>query len=117
MDQERKKRRDGKQIRKQLVMFVQATPNEELIIEIQRCAEKNKIDLWVREKLDSDVRRELQRSNLFRRITDVKNEKFLKFSNETTSPKTYIEDVKGHVCEKETGIGYGQIAKHEAVYI
>ena len=50
-------------------MFVQATPNEELKEEIQQCAKKNKIHIRVREKVDCNVRRELQRSNPFREKT------------------------------------------------
>ena len=51
------------------IMFVQATPNEELKKEIQRCALKNKIDIKVREKVDNNIRRELQRSNPFKNAT------------------------------------------------
>ena len=50
-------------------MFVQATPNEELRKEIQRCALKNKINIKVREKVDNNIRRELQRSNPFKNTT------------------------------------------------
>lgn len=48
------------------VMFVQATRDEELKKEIQKCAEKNKINLKVIEKVENSVRKELQRSNPFK---------------------------------------------------
>ena len=47
-------------------MFVQATKDEELRKDIQRCAEKNKIKLKVVEKVENNVRKELQRSNPFK---------------------------------------------------
>ena len=51
------------------VMFVQATPNEEFKKEIQNCALKNRIHIKVREKVDNNIRRELQRSNPFKITT------------------------------------------------
>jgi uncharacterized protein YktA (UPF0223 family) len=48
------------------VMFVQSTKNEQLKNEIQRCADRNKINLKVIEKVDNNMRKELQRSNPFK---------------------------------------------------
>ena len=47
-------------------MFVQATKNEKLKNEIQRCADRNKMNLKVIEKVDNNMRKELQRSNPFK---------------------------------------------------
>ena len=47
-------------------MFVQATPNEEMKKEIQWCAGKHKIALRIQEKVNSSVKRELQKSNPFK---------------------------------------------------
>ena len=51
------------------VMFVQATKDEALKKEIQRCAEKNKLNLKVIEKVDNNIRKELQKSNPFKQET------------------------------------------------
>ena len=51
------------------IMFVQATPNEELMKEIQRCASKHKINIKVQEKVDNSIKRELQKSNPFKERT------------------------------------------------
>ena len=48
------------------VMFVQATKNEQMKNEIQRCADRNKMNLKVIEKIDNNMRKELQRSNPFK---------------------------------------------------
>ena len=48
------------------VMFVQATEDEQLKKEIQRCAERNKLKLKVIEKVENSVSKELQRSNPFK---------------------------------------------------
>ena len=48
------------------VMFVQATKNETLKKEIQQCASKNKLNLKIIEKVDNNLRRELQKSNPFK---------------------------------------------------
>ena len=48
------------------VMFVQATKDEQLKKDIQRCADKNKMKLKVIEKVDNNVRKEIQRSNPFK---------------------------------------------------
>ena len=51
------------------VMFVQATPNEELKKEIQRCASKHKLNMKIQEKIDNSIKRELQKSNPFKEQT------------------------------------------------
>ena len=51
------------------VMFVQATKDGSLKNEIQRCASKNKLKLKVIEKVDSNLRKELQKSNPFKQET------------------------------------------------
>ena len=48
------------------VMFVQATKDEALKKEVQRCAEKHKIKLKIVEKVENNVRKELQKSNPFK---------------------------------------------------
>ena len=48
------------------VMFVQATKDESLKKEVQQCADKNKLKLKVIEKVDNNLRKELQRSNPFK---------------------------------------------------
>ena len=50
------------------MMFVQATNNEELRKEVQRCAEKNKVNIKVVEKVEHNMKRELQKSNPFKTI-------------------------------------------------
>ena len=49
------------------VMVVQPTLNSELKNEIQICADKNKMKLKIVEKVDNSLRKELQRSNPFKR--------------------------------------------------
>jgi hypothetical protein len=60
--QDAKKRRKNRET----VMFVQATPNEGLKKEIERCANKNKINIRIQEKVDNSIKRELQKSNPFK---------------------------------------------------
>ena len=48
------------------VMFVQATKDEQLKKEVQRCADRNKLRLKVIEKVENNISRELQRSNPFK---------------------------------------------------
>ena len=59
-------KRKNHQNNNETVMFVQATPNEEMKKEIQRCAGKHKIALRIQEKVNSSVKRELQKSNPFK---------------------------------------------------
>ena len=49
------------------VMFVQATKDEALKKEVQRCADKYNLKLKVIEKVENNLRKELQRSNPFKR--------------------------------------------------
>ena len=49
------------------IMFVQPTANSELKKEIQKCANKNNMKLKVIEKVDNSLRKELQRSNPFKK--------------------------------------------------
>ncbi len=65
---------EGKRVKKKrwheetgTVMFVQTTKDGELKKEIERCAEKNKVKLKVVEKVTHNIRRELQRSNPFKK--------------------------------------------------
>ena len=66
------------------VMFVQATDNEEMKKEIQKCAERNKMKLKIIEKVESNIRKELQRSNPFKSET--------------------CGNTKCKICELETGV-------------
>ena len=66
------------------VMFVQATENEEMKKEIQKCAERNKMKLKIVEKVDSNIRKELQRSNPFKSET--------------------CGNARCKICELETGV-------------
>ena len=65
-------------------MFVQATENEEMKKEIQQCAERNKMKLKIIEIVESNIRKELQRSNPFKSKT--------------------CGNVKCKICELETGV-------------
>ena len=47
-------------------MFVQATENEQLKKEIQQAADRNKISLKIIEKVDNNIRKEIQRSDPFK---------------------------------------------------
>ena len=51
---------------KDAVMFVQATENEQLKKEIQQAADRNKISLKIIEKVDNNIRKEIQRSDPFK---------------------------------------------------
>ena len=68
------------------VMFVQATDNEEMKKEIQKCAERNKMKLKIIEKVESNIRKELQRSNSFKSET--------------------CGNAKCKICELETGVNF-----------
>ena len=65
---EKPKHRNTKKqkVGREAVMFVQATKNEELKKEVQRCEDKHKVNIRIQEKVDNSIRRELQRSNLFK---------------------------------------------------
>ena len=49
------------------MMFVQATKDGELMKEVQKCADKNKVKLKVMERIDKSKRQNLQWSNPFQR--------------------------------------------------
>ena len=48
------------------VMFVQTTKDKSLKKEVQQCADKNRLKIKVIEKVDNNLRKELQRSNPFK---------------------------------------------------